>query len=112
MIDFLLAAMNPSAHAPLFWPTFGNLQELATSAPLTLFAFKPGYEESLNQVLEGINGASGDLFAAFRGLDLEEDIVARRKNLVIDICKFHGIEDIDLTPDGRWAVWGDTKGVG
>lgn len=88
MMDFLVTAMNPVPREPLIWPTFRMLLDLANRAPLTLFASKPDYEKTLIQRLEGIVRATGDLFNAFRGLDLEERIISQGKNVVIDMCGF------------------------
>lgn len=86
MIDFLVTAMNPEPVAPLVWPSFELLLELAKTAPLTLFASKPDYEKTLIQMLDGLVHASGTLFQAGRGLDIEEHIIGSGKNVVIDMC--------------------------
>jgi hypothetical protein len=84
MMGLLLWAMNPKAEESLLWPTFANLLELARIAPLDAFAAKGDYEKSLIQRLEGLVQASGELFEAHRGLEIEEHLVPQRKHLIIE----------------------------
>jgi len=84
IMDLLVWALNPEAVEPLLWPTFGNLLELARIAPLEAFAAKGDYEKSLIHRLEGLVQASGDLFEAHRGLEIEEHLVPKRKHLIIE----------------------------
>jgi len=86
MLNFLARAMNepPSEHGRLY-PTFENLYELSTMAPRGVFESKEQYQQSVNQVLRQLARGTGSLFQAARGgLDLERDIVAKRKHLIID----------------------------
>jgi len=86
MLDFLSVAMNepPSEHGRLY-PTFENLYELSTMAPKGVFESKEIYQQSVNQVLRQLARGTGDLFRVARGgLDLERDIIAKHKHLIID----------------------------
>lgn len=84
MLNFLVRAMNtPPSDQGLLYPSFENLYELSNMAPKGLFESKEQYQLSVNQVLRQFAQGTGDLFKAFRGLDLE-DIVAQKKHLIID----------------------------
>ena len=85
MLNFLAEAMNPaSLQNPIIYPTFENLLELSNMAPKGLFESKEQYQHSINQVLRQYAKATGDLFRSHRGLDLEDDIIAHKKHLIID----------------------------
>jgi hypothetical protein len=74
----------PSDQGRLY-PTFENLYELSTIAPKGVFESKEQYQQSVNQVLRQLARGTGDLFKAARGgLDLERDVVAAKKHLIID----------------------------
>lgn len=85
MLNFLAEVMNPtSPNNPIIYPTFENLYELSTMAPKGLFESKEQYQLSINQVLRQYAKATADLFRSHRGLDLEDDIIAHKKHLIID----------------------------
>jgi hypothetical protein len=85
MMRFLLGAMNPNpGQAPLQWPSFQQLLDLARLAPLSAFAEKPEYGKSLIQMLEGVTQAGGTLFQASSSTDLET-IARQKKCVVLDV---------------------------
>lgn len=89
MMRFLLAAMNPqpAPDQPLRWPSLKLLLQVAKGTPLSSFAAKHQYEQSLIQALEAIVHTT-DTFDAFTGLDIERDVIAPRRYLVLDIPNF------------------------
>ena len=80
-----LAALNPDPGKELLWPDLQLILDLLSEAPASLWSTKNQYTESLRQMLEGVTQASGDLFRCFRGLDLERDVIGRRRSAVIEI---------------------------
>lgn len=86
MADFLVRAINePPSEDGRLYPTFENLYELSTMAPRGVFESKESYQQSVNQVLRQLARGTGDLFRVARGgLDLEKDIIANHKHLIID----------------------------
>jgi hypothetical protein len=83
MIRWLLAVLNPAPTQTLIWPSLKLLLEVATSAPLTLWASKPEYERSLIGVLEAAT-QSTELFDCFGGLDID-GLVRQGKHLLLEM---------------------------
>ncbi len=84
MMRWLLGVLNKPGAEPLLWPSAGLLLEVAKAAPLTLWATKSQYEQSLIQSLEGFTHAGGPLVATRNGLDLIRDVVNQRRSVVLD----------------------------
>lgn len=86
MLNFLARAMNsPPSRQGLLYPDFENLYELSNMAPRGLFESKEQYQQSVNQVLRQLARGTGDLFRAARGgLDLQRDVIAQRRHLIVD----------------------------
>lgn len=85
MLNFLVRVMNTHpSESGLIYPTFENLYEVSNVAPKGLFESKDIYQMSVNQVLRQFALGTGNLFKAHRGLDIEDDIIANKKHLIID----------------------------
>lgn len=82
-MQWLVAALNPKGGADR-WPDLQLIHDFLKKAP-QLWAAKGEYWRSLQGVLQAAILASGDLFRAFRGLDLERDIIAEGKSVIISI---------------------------
>lgn len=86
MLNFLVRAMNnPPSGQDILYPDVENLYELSNMAPKGLFESKVQYQQSGNQVLRQLAHGTGNLFrAAAGGLDLQRDIIAKKRHLVVD----------------------------
>jgi hypothetical protein len=85
LMRWLVSVMNRQPAEQLVFPDFQLLLEVAYALPKKAFAEKTQYLESLIQYLEGVTQASGDLFRAFNGLDLERDLISKGLSAVISI---------------------------
>lgn len=72
------------AGLPPIVPDFRLLKEIALHVPLTLWARKPDYLNTLIQLLEVI-ADNCPMFETFSGIDLERDVVSKGKSCVIEI---------------------------
>ena len=84
MIRWLLGVLNPQSNQTIHWPSLRLLLEVATAAPLWLWAAKPDYEKTLIGVLEGATQAT-KVFDCFAGLDIERDVISPRKHLILEM---------------------------
>lgn len=82
---WLMPVLNPKQDSPLVWPSLGLLYDVLMAAPEELFSAKPEYAQTLRQALEVLTQAAGPLFDAATGLDLEQDVIATGKSVVIDM---------------------------
>lgn len=83
MINFLVHAMNVGLSGSVLFPDFRLLLDVARAAPLSLWASKTDYGNTLIQLLEGVV-ASSSCFQCFRGLDIN-DIIAEGRSCVIEM---------------------------
>lgn len=84
-LRWLLAALNPTPTDHLLWPDLNALLYVLKNSPDTLFSSKGEYTRSSITPLEGINQSSGNVFRAFRGFQIERDVVASHKSAVISM---------------------------
>ena len=82
MNRWFLPLLNPEQADVLRWPSLKLLLQLAHAAPLTLWAAKSEYFQTLIQALEAATQAT-HLFDCFVGLDVDRDILQQGKNLVL-----------------------------
>lgn len=83
MIGWLWHVMNAGGSGPELSPNWSLLLDLTRAAPLDLWASKPDYAKTLEQVLDDLTENTGSLFSCFSGLDLNRDIINSGKNVVI-----------------------------
>ncbi|MFC1805378.1 hypothetical protein ACFL09_00160 [Planctomycetota bacterium] len=89
VIRWLLPVLNPQPGRRLLWPDWQLILEIIRHAPPAVLSAKGEYTQSLRQALDDITQSSGSLLRAFSGFDLEEHVVARGKNVVIDIANLY-----------------------
>ena len=82
-LTWLVHHMNPAGGVDLLWPDFRLLLETIRRNP-EAWAQKPAYAESVGQMLTQVDRASGKLFSAFRGADVNE-LISQGKNIIIDL---------------------------
>jgi len=96
LISRLLAALNPwlkeeqlnnlSSNGKLIWPSLKMvLDAIKIKEVLNCFSSKASYGETLIQALEGLIQDSGGLFNCSNGLDIQRDVIQKKKHCVIDI---------------------------
>jgi hypothetical protein len=85
VMRMLVATMNSGPPDRPLFPDFQLLLDVLRALPRKAFAEKVQYLDSVVQVLEGVTQASGQLFSAFRGLDLEEDLIRQGQSAVISV---------------------------
>ena len=83
MLGVLVPLLNPSPTDELLFADPPLLLEVACDVPLECFAAKPDWGKTLIGALEGLSVAGGHLFRAFRGLDVQRDLIAPGKSIVI-----------------------------
>lgn len=87
---FETAQMNsPGQEENLLCPNFKNLHEGLKFLPQNFVATKTDYGKSASQVLMQLAYNTGNLFKAFRGLDLDKHIIKQKKHLIINACGLH-----------------------
>ena len=84
-LRWLVGVMNTGAEEQLLFPDFDLLIEVSDRLPQTAFSDKTQYQQSVVQQLRGISLASGEMFKAFAGLDVERDLVDKGLNAVISM---------------------------
>jgi hypothetical protein len=84
-LRWLLAALNPNPTNHLIWPDLNMLLDVLNTSPDTLFSSKVEYSRAARQPLEGIKHSSGNVFRAFRGFQVERDVVNKGKSAVISM---------------------------
>lgn len=84
-LRWLLAALNPNPTEHLVWPDLSLLLDVLNASPDTLFSSKAEYTRAAKQPLEGIRHSSGNVFRAFRGFQIERDVVSKGKSAVISM---------------------------
>jgi len=84
VLRWLVAAMNPKPGEKLLWPDWQLILDVLRDLPEGAFSAKGEYVRSLEQVLEGVVQASGDLFSSFSGFDVN-DLVRQGKSAVISM---------------------------
>jgi hypothetical protein len=89
LFRWLMDAMNAPGDAEKLAPSFRLLHEVLGKLPKQAFSTKDQYAESLLQILAGVVAASGQLFDAFRGLDVEEDLVTKGVNAVFSVANIN-----------------------
>ena len=96
LISRLLAALNPwlkeeqlnnlSSNGKLIWPSLKMvLDAIKIKEVLNCFSSKASYGETLIQALEGLIQDSGGLFNCSNGLDIQRDVIQKKKHCVVDI---------------------------
>ncbi len=83
LVTILVASLNPQPTDRASFPNFELLLEGSDRLPKAAVTEKDHYLASARQNLFAATYASGKLFKAFRGLDLERDIIALGKSVVI-----------------------------
>lgn len=86
IMGLILTALNNPPGPRLLGPTFRLCLEVARKAPATVFGGKPEYIAFLCHTLSGVLQASGDLFDAFAGLDLNP-LIKAGQSVCIDITE-------------------------
>lgn len=85
MVRWLVRVLNQGRqNAPVLFPDFRLLLDVALDAPLTLWAKKTEYAKYLIQVLEGVVQGC-PTFETFNGFDLVRDVVNKRRSCVLEL---------------------------
>jgi len=96
LISRLLVALNPwlkekhlndpGINKKLIWPSLKMvLEAIKIKEVLNCFSSKASYGETLIQALTGLIQDSGELFNCSNGLDIQRDVIQKKKHCVIDI---------------------------
>ncbi|MHC4791959.1 MAG: helicase HerA domain-containing protein, partial [Planctomycetota bacterium] len=96
LISRLLVALNlwlkeehlndPGINKKLIWPSLKMvLEAIKIKDVLNCFSSKASYGETLIQALTGLIQDSGELFNCSNGLDIQRDVIQKKKHCVIDI---------------------------
>lgn len=84
IMRFAVPFLNPQPTDELLFPDPALLLEIMMEVPLECWAAKPDYGKTLINALQGLALSGGETLRAFRGLDIEHDVVAPNQSLVIE----------------------------
>lgn len=96
IIRQLLVALNPwlkeedlnkpCDEKPLIWPSLKLvLEAIKIKGVLDCFSSKASYGQTLIQALEGLVQDSGEIFNCSNGLDINKDIIGKKRHLIVDV---------------------------
>ena len=86
MIDWFITRLNPEPGQTLVYPSLQMILDACKQKRfLDCFSSKANYGQTLIQYLEGLLQDSGDLFDCCNGLNIQRDIIFKKKHGIINV---------------------------
>lgn len=89
VLAWLLTQLNATGKPVARWPSLPLVLDVLRSSIADMWSSKVEYTRSLVAPLEAAVHASENQINVFAGIDLERDVISRRRSIVLDLSNLH-----------------------